>query len=466
MPRRAIINKKTLTRSVAAEEVIFFQTDATGTIISASDQLAEFTGQTIKELVGSSLLNLAGNNSKAELSTFLRKEKVAGRDTASFIIKGLKRNRSLSFLVEQIAGVNDGNFLLNWKQLPKTSVQHRRNNLPAIREMFGSNAQPVFILHEDTVIYTNHAASLLYGFSEQEITGLNFQEFIGNAEERSHASKTAARIRAKDGNIIPTTLFATTIVLGGTTHQIVFADEEKQIPHVTASGDSSAVHDSEAWKILDEAPEVIFKLDVEGNFEFVSKEFENVLGFSKASIKGKHFTTIVYPPDLDTATQGFADIFQFGRAKGNVIFRVVTANGNYLWVSTSGVFVYEEGRPVYCIGVAQNITEMKELLEKLEASEERYAAFIHHSSEAIWRFETNEPLSIHLPEEQLIKEFLSKGFLAECNDQMARLYGFEEASEITGAPLSDFISPGRSRNARLFQRLYTRRLQVGECRNL
>ena len=146
MSRRAIINKKTLTRSVAAEEVIFFQTDATGTIISASNQLAEFTGQTIKELVGSSLLNLAGNNSKAELSTFLRKEKVAGRDTVSFIIKGLKRNRSLSFLVEQIAGVNDGNFLLNWKQLPKTSVQHRRNNLPAIREMFGPNAQAVFIL--------------------------------------------------------------------------------------------------------------------------------------------------------------------------------------------------------------------------------------------------------------------------------------------------------------------------------
>jgi PAS domain S-box-containing protein len=146
------------------------------------------------------------------------------------------------------------------------------------------------------------------------------------------------------------------------------------------------------------------------------------------------------PEDLHLAEQGFADIFQFGRTKGNVIFRVQKRNGGYEWASVSAIFVFDdEGKPVHCIGFAQIITEIKQLVEKLEASEERYAAFINHSSEAIWRFETAEPLSVDLPEEQLISEFLTKSYLAECNDQMAKLYGFEEASDVVGSPITRFI---------------------------
>ncbi|MBC8136891.1 MAG: PAS domain S-box protein [Fibrella sp.] len=73
-------------------------------------------------------------------------------------------------------------------------------------------------------------------------------------------------------------------------------------------------------------------------------------------------------------------------------------------------------------------------------TEERYRAFVANSAEGIWRFEAETPISIYLPEDEQIDAFYRVGYLAECNDACARMYGFETADELTGARLPDFLS--------------------------
>jgi PAS domain S-box-containing protein len=80
-----------------------------------------------------------------------------------------------------------------------------------------------------------------------------------------------------------------------------------------------------------------------------------------------------------------------------------------------------------------------EVERALRESEERYRAFIANSSEGIWRFELDEPVSTDLPEDEQIEWCYEHGYLAECNDAMARMYGFERAAEIEGARLADFL---------------------------
>ncbi|HEX8285236.1 MAG TPA: ATP-binding protein [Pyrinomonadaceae bacterium] len=81
----------------------------------------------------------------------------------------------------------------------------------------------------------------------------------------------------------------------------------------------------------------------------------------------------------------------------------------------------------------------EEIERALRQSEERYRAFIANSSEGIWRFELDEPVPTSLPEDEQIELCYRHGYLAECNDAMARMYGFERAGEITGARLGDFV---------------------------
>jgi PAS domain S-box-containing protein len=72
-------------------------------------------------------------------------------------------------------------------------------------------------------------------------------------------------------------------------------------------------------------------------------------------------------------------------------------------------------------------------------SEERCRNFIEQSTEGIWRLELEEPIPIDLAPNEHIERFYRHGYLAECNDAMARMYGYARAEEIVGTKLDELI---------------------------
>jgi PAS domain S-box-containing protein len=83
--------------------------------------------------------------------------------------------------------------------------------------------------------------------------------------------------------------------------------------------------------------------------------------------------------------------------------------------------------------------ERARAVRSVKNSEERYKAFIANSSEAIWRFELEQPIPLTLPETEQIERFFQFAYLAECNDAMARMYGYHNANQILGARIGDLL---------------------------
>ena len=50
-------------------------------------------------------------------------------------------------------------------------------------------------------------------------------------------------------------------------------------------------------ELLDVLPDIIYKLDPEGHFLYLSKAI-TILGYTREELIGKHFSTIVHPEDL------------------------------------------------------------------------------------------------------------------------------------------------------------------------
>ena len=87
----------------------------------------------------------------------------------------------------------------------------------------------------------------------------------------------------------------------------------------------------------------------------------------------------------------------------------------------------------------QAATRAAEEAARAGESQDRYRAFIEQTAEGVWRFELAEPVPVGLPAEEQIDRFYAHAYLAECNDAVARMYGFQAAAELVGARLLDMM---------------------------
>jgi len=89
----------------------------------------------------------------------------------------------------------------------------------------------------------------------------------------------------------------------------------------------------------------------------------------------------------------------------------------------------------------RDITDRKRMEGTLRQSEERYRAFVANSSEAIWRYELDEPLDLSRPIDEQVEHVYKHARLAESNDALARVYGKTRAEELVGRPIAKMLSP-------------------------
>lgn len=83
----------------------------------------------------------------------------------------------------------------------------------------------------------------------------------------------------------------------------------------------------------------------------------------------------------------------------------------------------------------EELIEAKNLAEDNEA---KYKAFIEKTHEGIYRVVLKEPMSTDLNFDEQYKNITENGYIAECNDAFAKIYGYDNAGEIIGKGLMDF----------------------------
>jgi len=115
-------------------------------------------------------------------------------------------------------------------------------------------------------------------------------------------------------------------------------------------------------------------------------------------------------------------------------------DGKPVWVLINTVLLPDNGGPQLAQGTLIDISERKKAEEALRLREEDYRRFVARSSEGIFREDLDAPLSVTLPEEELVHHILHDSYMAECNDAMARMYGFSSSQEMLGKRLTELLA--------------------------
>lgn len=186
-------------------------------------------------------------------------------------------------------------------------------------------------------------------------------------------------------------------------------------------------------RIFEVAPNPILIADNEGVYCYVNQSACDFLGYSNSELTGKNVLDVIAENDFGRLEESNERLYSGATEKNDWEFK--RKDGTLVWAEVHTRVIGEN----CCVAFVYDKTESKLAEEMVRRSEERYRAFIKQSSEGIWRVEFETPIPITIDVEKQIDQIYKYGFIAECNDAMARQFGYVRADDLVGKRINDFL---------------------------
>src|SRR2546426_1477646 len=194
-------------------------------------------------------------------------------------------------------------------------------------------------------------------------------------------------------------------------------------------------------RIVDNIPVMLVFLGDQGRIQWGNREWTRTLGYDIAEARERDIFAELYPDPAER--QRLRD--SIGAPVGQwTDFRTRTKRGAVLDTIWANAPLTGGG----WLAIGMDVSDRRR-------AEERYRSFIAQSSEGVSRLEIDPPVPITLSEEEQIDRLYAGARIAECNDAMARMYGYGEARELVGTRLADLhnvTDPANREQIRAFLR--------------
>lgn len=169
---------------------------------------------------------------------------------------------------------------------------------------------------------------------------------------------------------------------------------------------------------------------------------DDIIGFERREIGDlfEFLNSRLHPEDRNISTGFLEDINK--ASPHDVIekyFRLQHKAGHWVYFyERAKVFSrHPDGRIKEYLAILQDITEHVKAQRNLKKSEERYRNFINHSFDGIYYLRFEEAIPLHLPIKDQVNYYYKYGYIEECNQSFARMYGAENPGEVEGLRVLD-----------------------------
>jgi PAS domain S-box-containing protein len=184
---------------------------------------------------------------------------------------------------------------------------------------------------------------------------------------------------------------------------------------------------------FEKAPIGMAIVDLNHGLRRVNQSLCDALGYEAKELLGKNIIELTHPDDIKSDNPLVEQLLNGQISSYRLEKRFITKRGDLAWLDITGVLIRsDDDEPLYGLAMVEDVTNRRRAEEALRTSEERYRSFVVNSSEGIWRLEIEQPIDTTLPPDEQITLFYKYGYIAECNDENARMHGHKRADDMVG----------------------------------
>lgn len=321
-----------------------------------------------------------------------------------------------------------GRYALNITQDVTEKVLEERRRLELEKELrqqrelgkyfIEKNEDGLFTLdREGRLLSVNEGGTLLSGFSEADLLGQSFLEFIADYERERLVAEVQAVMNGETRTCeadyllgesprrISVTLYpreaeGTVVGCYGIVNDITaqWQAEKKVREQQQALEQSERKHKT----LIEKASDLICISNPQAKFTFASESYRNILGYEPKELLGKSALELVYPEDLERVHQEFGLVEKQSQVHISP-YRFRNSAGDWRWLETIVTDLRQDPLIKGLLLNTRDVTETIERTRELEELNESYRLAARATNDIIyeWDLQTDE-INIKLKEEDHI----------------------------------------------------------------
>lgn len=138
--------------------------------------------------------------------------------------------------------------------------------------------------------------------------------------------------------------------------------------------------------LVENARDIIYCQDLDGNYISVNKVFEQILGYTQEETLKLNQRQIIAPEYYEKARSMVARKLE-GEDITTYELEAVRKDGRRVWFEVSNWLVHQNETPIAVQGISRDITERKHAENQLRQSEERYRLMFESNPQPMWVYD-------------------------------------------------------------------------------
>jgi PAS domain S-box-containing protein len=259
--------------------------------------------------------------------------------------------------------------ILHERRTKEKATEALRESEERYRAIFETARDSIFI-KDRTLRYTqvNPAMEKLFGFPVSKLVGMKDEDLFGEkaaqhveeAESRVLSGETVEEEHTKPVRGIQRTFHVVKVPIYDKSGEVVgLCGIARDVTERRRSEEAIRQSEQKYRTVIETAHDMIFTVDLKGNFLFTNTSFKRILEYSPEEIKKKNGFELVYPDDLPLVKQNFARLIS-GNKVNNLEYRYKRKKGDYIDILTNASPILDsQGNVIGAMGIARDITELK-----------------------------------------------------------------------------------------------------------